>query len=89
MRHLNAQVDDQTHEHIHTIAHRRRIRIGEAVRLAVGHYLATYPFTPLAGTERSRLRQRGPSSAPSDDGSEVSFSDLMDELEAEGLNDAS
>ena len=89
MRSLSTFIDDQTHEQLHTIAFRRGVPLKEAIRLAVGHYLASYPVALLAGSERNRLKKRADSSSPSEsEGEEINFLDLMAEMEAEGEENA-
>jgi hypothetical protein len=85
MRSLSTFIDDQTHEQLHTIAFRRGVPLKEAIRLAVGHYLSSYPIAPLAGLERNRLKKRVDSSEPVEpEGDEINFLDMMAEMEAEG-----
>lgn len=89
MRYVKAKVDDKTHEHLHTIAERRRLTVSRTVRLVIDHYLTSFPLPPLEGRERLRLQRRGAPLDPSEGSDEISFLDLFDELAAQEASDAS
>lgn len=87
MRYIKSRVDERTHENLHTIAERRRLTISAAVRLAINHYLASFPLSPLEGDERHRLRRRGAPSDSSEDSDQISFVELFAELDAQEDSD--